>query len=65
LACLREEEDEYEKKSAAGQSREAGEKERNGRIGLRHFEVAMRGRREEEEEEEDSEDDSEGMEEEG
>jgi hypothetical protein len=42
LACLREEEDEYEKKSAAGQGREAGEKERNGRIGLRHFEVAMR-----------------------
>jgi len=49
LACLREEEDEYEKESAAGRGKEEPEKERTGRIGLRHFEAAMRGRREEEE----------------
>ena len=54
LACLREEEDEYEKESAAGRGREEPEKERTGRIGLRHFQAAMRGRRDEEEGSEDS-----------
>jgi hypothetical protein len=39
---LREEEDEYDKKSADGRDQEEAEKERAGRIGLRHFQAAMR-----------------------
>lgn len=63
MACLREEEDEFEEQRAERLgNEEKEERKREGRIGWRHFEAALRGRRKEEEEEEE-EDDSDGSEE--